>query len=60
MDRVKAKKLGKQEMMEEIMLSASASGCRVDGDMFFSLAFCSEEALRKICREMHIRVDYGH
>ena len=56
MDRVKAKKLGKQKMMEEIMLSASASGCRIDGDMFFSLAFCSEEALRKICRELHIKV----
>jgi hypothetical protein len=60
MDRVKAKKLGKQEMMEEIMLSASASGYRIDGDVFFALAFRTESELRQICRELHIKVDCGH
>jgi hypothetical protein len=48
--------LSKEEMIREITSLCIANGCKVDGDMFFALAFRTEDELRDICREMNIKI----
>lgn len=41
-----------EQMRHAIMQQAQISGAPVTSDMWFSLVFASDEALRKICRSL--------
>lgn len=51
--------MNKKQMIEEILIKARAGGAHIDGDMFFALAFRTEDELRGICREIGIPVAGG-
>lgn len=50
--------MNKNEMIEKIIRNCKANNVYVSGDMFFSLAFMSEESLRKMCAELKITAGY--
>lgn len=56
----------KAELIREILMAVNAhaeatkgtqnASKRADGDMFFTLAFLSEEELTKICKKANIKI----
>ena len=44
-------------MIHEILITAKAGGCYMDGDMLFSLAFRTESELKNIASELNINTN---
>ena len=49
-----ANKMTKAEMINAIIGSIKNQKSHDMGDLFFSLVFCTEANLRKICNDLHI------
>lgn len=47
----------KDRMIQEIIIHLKANGQRVDGDIFFALAFRTDSELRQICAAAGIRIN---
>ncbi len=47
-------KADRKAMMEEIMACIKANNLPINGDLFFTLAFCTVSELKQICHELHI------
>lgn len=44
----------REAMVQEILITLKANSVYVDGDLYFSLVFRTDEQLRGMCRELHI------
>lgn len=51
--------MDKNTMVSEILQAAKAGGAYLGGDLFFGLAFRSEQELRAICAELNINTNKG-
>jgi hypothetical protein len=46
----------KEQLINKILQACKVNNVYIDGELFFSLAFCSVSALKKIARELYIKV----
>lgn len=46
--------MSKEVMIQEIIQKCKAGGAYISGEFFFTLAFCSESELKKICADLNI------
>jgi len=44
----------KERLIDEIFIVCKANGVMITGELFISLAFCTESELKKIAHELYI------
>ena len=49
--------MSKQAMIDEILIQCKANNVPTTGDLFFSLAFRTEQELKKICQTLGIKTN---